>query len=1713
MATNRRKAARPKASSWDKISARTPGETLTNRDVYDSQQLDRSTFLTLRSTRPGIVVAVITGVLVTIVAWVFYSLVTTAVLSVGVSVGPGVSGSGSSTGKPSVYYVQDTTTGAGGSVVKCYRPLAKDGNPDVKAKCYHSAEAVPVPSWYTAAKDGKPGAKRPAAKKSATTVGEQLAGVSGFKLFITLGSGLMVALIIGTWFSRKVAAANLMNTTSDINQYHNDQHIALPEEIQQNYDWFPDAGAHSSVQVSSMLSHMMLKKKGLGSVEVVQRAKKDVIDEEGKFVYSAGEVMDDDEGNPLTQTLPIIDEDFGDELFEASGIPDDKMLRQKYDTTRIPYNPDGKNRDKLGFESDTYKTVADLIKEDWTFPAYEVQRPAGAYVVDTAPVNTMVLAITRAGKGQTYIEPVIDMWSREKKPSNMVINDPKGELLVKNYVPLVTRGFEPVQFNLINSMKTDIYNPLGLAADAAREGNFTKCALYVENIAGIFFPLDGGEDPVWPNAANNAFKRAAYGLIDFYLEEERELRSAAAVLNMDPALLEQKLDDLWGKGTLYNCYQLFVQMSSKKIKNPEAELEKRVKAGEFENNEAALAEEQEKTAAQAFMWEGKADQDMLSLYFNASEELPRNNMRTLVGNAHNALRSMAGAEKMLASVYGIAITAMSFFTDPTISTLTSGKPSQNTDLAGLSFPRRLGVRFAPNYVKRDHLVGQQAVWSAYADPVFAENLGEDFEHEEIVGREGWARYNFKGTFPGDEAWLKLELVNPQTKMLVRTFYFSFTKNYQVSLNGRYYVVEPVTGKKIVKNGVMRELKPVREAGTRDGKILSFQAGDTLYPDTRLDFSGGGNPEKVSYQARAITQTLSRYSESPKALFLVTPPHLMKYAKLILILVKQLFDVSADQAYMTKSNQKPLYRTRFMLDELGNLQSEGKGIDGFETMLSIGLGQEQQFTLILQTLQQLRDVYGESVDKIVQGNAAGLDTLIATAHGWQHMGDTKVGDEILTPFGTRTTVTGVFPKGTRPVYRVALRDGSSSEVCEQHLWQVERWKSSVAYLGGKNESGRRRYVGAGPDGKTSVRVSEVIDTLELKQRVDAGRSIDLPRIAPLAYEERALPVDPYVLGAILGDGHVQPNGVVKFTCADPGTIDEIRRRGYVVVDDSVHGSRKDGICYRINGVNKAMRDLSIAGERSWEKSIPEVYLYGSVEQRLDLLRGLMDTDGTISAKGEMEFTSSSRELAEGVQALIRSLGGRVSINVKTRVTYTSPTQALPKRARDAYRVQNIRLQELNPFLLPRKAERWVPRTDNSGNRVVSVEYVRDEPVQCISVADERHLYVMNDCMPTHNTSNIVFLKSTDDSMIETLEKMSGKTHRSYRDSKQISQDLDKVIGGKTEGRVSYTMNTKEEPLISYNDLAFLSPRNSIVFRAGDAPIWNRNQTILPMSFRLLGNTIKHPGHTYSLQTIPTLSSAMDFDVRMNQPDFVKMLEKRMRQAVKAAAAKAQYKEIYGYQEVDIERLDPDVYADEVMEVITTMTTVDEGQDPNAPVVVDPDAYEGMSMFDEDQFIENVEVGVAVAESQAVSVERQRLLYAEGTISKEMLVNPDGSAKVKSLDIEIGEAYKSAQTEVEQDREHFAVGGDGELRSADGSQTYISQIRSDAYANAARRINGHVNDEDSRMFADQDVTEEDLKSLATVKVHSAFYQYLASLPSWEVLADGRFDRAMAIEMNSK
>lgn len=217
-------------------------------------------------------------------------------------------------------------------------------------------------------------------------------------IVFAVGVAILSGLIMYERFMANWRSENSMADTTDINHHLNDQHVMLTEEMQEKLDWFPDAGAHSGIQVSSMLSHVMLSNKGLKKIDVVERYKDDTVDENG-VQHFKGEIIREDNGDAVLKKQPLIDEAFGQELLTASGIPQSKEakdIRLAYDTRKIPYNPpiEGDERKKKPQRMDRDKmdfdTVSDLINNDWEFPEYEVQRPAGAYLVDTAPVNTMV---------------------------------------------------------------------------------------------------------------------------------------------------------------------------------------------------------------------------------------------------------------------------------------------------------------------------------------------------------------------------------------------------------------------------------------------------------------------------------------------------------------------------------------------------------------------------------------------------------------------------------------------------------------------------------------------------------------------------------------------------------------------------------------------------------------------------------------------------------------------------------------------------------------------------------------------------------------------------------------------------------------------------------------------------------------------------------------------------------------------------------------------------------------------------------------------------------------------------------------------------------------------------------------------------------------------------------------------------------------------------
>ncbi|MFJ1795588.1 peptidoglycan-binding protein [Kitasatospora griseola] len=367
------------------------------------------------------------------------------------------------------------------------------------------------------------------------------------------------------------------------------------------------------------------------------------------------------------------------------------------------------------------------------------------------------------------------------------------------------------------------------------------------------------------------------------------------------------------------------------------------------------------------------------------------------------------------------------------------------------------------------------------------------------------------------------------------------------------------------------------------------------------------------------------------------------------------------------------------------------------------------------------VYAYDADTIytVEGNALPLHAGVLTPTGYRRMGELAVGDPVVDPRGRPSHITGVYPKGVRPVHRITLQDGSSAEACHEHLWQVEI------------------------DGRTAARVVTTLELAELVSR--PGCRVRVPLLEPVEYQQTGepLPIDPYLLGLLIGDGGMGNDGPTS-TNVEPEILAAVeealpadhRLVAHIANDRAVLGNWRI-VGSGVRGGNRLIRELralGLWGSAAERKFLPARYLMAGVKDRLALLRGLMDADGHIDADGRTEFSSASGQLARDVQELVRSLGGRAAVNVKTDVHCTAPQQPNRTPARDTHRVQNITVPRFNPFRLSRKAERYVPRNAAWAREVVSVEYVRDEEVQCIAVSAPSRLFVTDDFIPTHNTND-------------------------------------------------------------------------------------------------------------------------------------------------------------------------------------------------------------------------------------------------------------------------------------------------------------------------------------------------------------------------------------------
>ncbi len=366
----------------------------------------------------------------------------------------------------------------------------------------------------------------------------------------------------------------------------------------------------------------------------------------------------------------------------------------------------------------------------------------------------------------------------------------------------------------------------------------------------------------------------------------------------------------------------------------------------------------------------------------------------------------------------------------------------------------------------------------------------------------------------------------------------------------------------------------------------------------------------------------------------------------------------------------------------------------------------------------------------EGKSNPVDVPVLTPTGWRRIGDLAVGDQVVDPEGAPSQVAGVYPQGVLPVYRLTFSDGSTAEASGDHLWAIRHWKPVKS--GGT---------------QTQQRVREVWTTDQLRARVASPSRnpalVEAPGLASLDFPESALPVDPYLLGVLLGDGHLGSTPVLTFGAEDAeelaAQIRDALPAGIVLREAVVRAGAANYSVVRAAGLrganplSRALGDMGLRGCRSWEKFVPEQYKWASAKTRLAVLQGLMDTDGG-HERGRAKFSSASERLRDDVVWLARSLGLRAAVLSDKTPYYTHNGER--RQGRTAYRCAIWEKPELRVFRLARK-QGPIPARD-AGRVIQSVEYVRDAECVCIAVSAPSRLFVTNDFIPTHNTSLIVQL---------------------------------------------------------------------------------------------------------------------------------------------------------------------------------------------------------------------------------------------------------------------------------------------------------------------------------------------------------------------------------------
>lgn len=351
----------------------------------------------------------------------------------------------------------------------------------------------------------------------------------------------------------------------------------------------------------------------------------------------------------------------------------------------------------------------------------------------------------------------------------------------------------------------------------------------------------------------------------------------------------------------------------------------------------------------------------------------------------------------------------------------------------------------------------------------------------------------------------------------------------------------------------------------------------------------------------------------------------------------------------------------------------------------------------------------------QGKGQPPQTPIATPWGTKTYGDLQKGDFVFDSRGLPTMVRNVYHRGVMSMYKVKFGDGTEEIVSGDHIWAVN------------NRAKRKRK-----DQRFVLKSTE--ELIDKVRTYDGRPNYYIPPTPEVNYPAKELKIDPYVLGVILADGGITTS-TITVTTGDDWVVQECNK---YLPEDHVIRHKHPNVPeyeyamfsnYKRNQVTIALEEYGLMGHGSWTKFIPEDYLKASVEQRVALLQGLMDSDGTVNTPGtSARYTTASVQLADDIMELIRSLGGYT-----TRAIRTLDFGGSEKEYQRIY-ASFPNKPDWKPFRLPRKADAYEHYTkEYYGKPIESIEKIEDDYCVCIEVAADDGLYLTNNYNVTHNTA--------------------------------------------------------------------------------------------------------------------------------------------------------------------------------------------------------------------------------------------------------------------------------------------------------------------------------------------------------------------------------------------